>query len=1120
MKKLMKIAVIFFIVCLGISSFLPTLPAGAEATGNDTSGRIVVISNETSILLALGPIEEGLEPFPATLQDRVAIDVTGQVVDGNYTPIWQDPFSNNAIGDTEVHWSFGDEPDRSHTEPVDTNGIFHFVLIPKAEGPATKTLRLWFDGKSDGLYGIPIYPAVKEVYEVSIASMIEMSVNVMQDRVVAGGLASVSGKIVDHTGQPVPDEGVIPYFNGEPVFLNPSTGVKIDNLFFGPLSENFDLGPGQFEAGGRGTQWKTATGSCDMGNGYEYETDAHILSPAVDLTGFSNVMLQFDYIYDAPDADEFTVELSTDGGSTWPVVFEPGRTASWKTYSIGMTDVATSDFGTVPVAGQENVLLRARFHSTGTPMVSDEKGGFVFTLEIDEMTEPGDFILTAVHPATTSYSRIQASDPVRVTRRPVLDIDAGDMYRNEPSEILVRLTDGNQPLPEYMNGKKQQVVVSGYLTTGGNDVFLGEKPLDKFGMAVFGYKPDRAAGLGSSRIVFSFPGNDYYEAAEAETSIWIKAHTALEITSPTTASVLTGSSFEIEGRLTVVLSESVDTRNRDPVGGRTVKISVCDPCNQINVETNTSGVFRTTYAPADGFNPGSLRMTATFDGDFTHAPSTTSVDFSVLEATFIEAQPITVDKGDNAVIKGKLMSTSGPMAGEKVGIYIGGYLYRNVETDEAGNFAGSYNIPWESDLGPRKIKIVYAGRDGFWSSEKSIDMTVTASTTISLEQDPVEGVPGGTAILRGHLSEQWESGPGVPVGSALVEITLHDGDRVQVITGPEGKFSYIYDIPVDMDHGRHSIGISVVDAGDHLAPSQTGLSLDITVGTNIRFGSITETSTHVNDVTMATVELSTTTGEPLANEPVTVFYEYNNSEAIVFQGFTRSDGTTEFPVTFQEPGSYVIRARYGGSDYLTGSEDSEVIVVTGKAVEPVPVHRHPVVVLGSGLSILMLLAIFGTESGKYFLLKFLLVPLYTKIKKVDVLDHFIRGQIYGLIRMNPGAHYSLIKKKLDLTNGVLSYHLSTLEREGYLIAEQDGIYKRFYPNHMKFEARYPVILSRIQETILDFIKANPGKTQKEIAKEVGVSTSTANDNIKILKQLELLLLKRDGKRTRCFAIED
>jgi predicted transcriptional regulator len=70
----------------------------------------------------------------------------------------------------------------------------------------------------------------------------------------------------------------------------------------------------------------------------------------------------------------------------------------------------------------------------------------------------------------------------------------------------------------------------------------------------------------------------------------------------------------------------------------------------------------------------------------------------------------------------------------------------------------------------------------------------------------------------------------------------------------------------------------------------------------------------------------------------------------------------------------------------------------------------------------------NTEAGKYWFLKFLILPLYVKLSKKDVLDHFIRGQIYGYLVVHPGDNYTTIKQNLDLTNGTLTYHLDVLER--------------------------------------------------------------------------------------------
>ncbi|MCK5024098.1 MAG: hypothetical protein KAR56_00610, partial [Thermoplasmata archaeon] len=96
-------------------------------------------------------------------------------------------------------------------------------------------------------------------------------------------------------------------------------------------------------------------------------------------------------------------------------------------------------------------------------------------------------------------------------------------------------------------------------------------------------------------------------------------------------------------------------------------------------------------------------------------------------------------------------------------------------------------------------------------------------------------------------------------------------------------------------------------------------------------------------------------------------------------------------------------------------------------------------------------AIARNESWKYWLFSVGLAPLYVKLKKGKVLDHFVRGQIFGHIQTNPGSHYNEIKDVLGVANGVLAHHLRTLEREVFIKSKKEGKLKRFYPADMDIE---------------------------------------------------------------------
>jgi hypothetical protein len=176
-----------------------------------------------------------------------------------------------------------------------------------------------------------------------------------------------------------------------------------------------------------------------------------------------------------------------------------------------------------------------------------------------------------------------------------------------------------------------------------------------------------------------------------------------------------------------------------------------------------------------------------------------------------------------------------------------------------------------------------------------------------------------------------------------------------------------------------------------------------------------------------------------------------------------------------------------------------------------------VVMVGLASWLVALLAV--SENGKYGLFKLVLVPLYTKIQREEVLDQFTRGRIYGMIESNPGVHYTLIKKKMGVGNGTLTYHLTTLEREGFVRSEWDGLYKRFYPSQMARSPTDVLELSRVQTELMGHIRTDPGITQKELSMRTGLSKRVISYHISRMTQARLIRVVRDGKRTKCFALE-
>lgn len=162
------------------------------------------------------------------------------------------------------------------------------------------------------------------------------------------------------------------------------------------------------------------------------------------------------------------------------------------------------------------------------------------------------------------------------------------------------------------------------------------------------------------------------------------------------------------------------------------------------------------------------------------------------------------------------------------------------------------------------------------------------------------------------------------------------------------------------------------------------------------------------------------------------------------------------------------------------------------------------ILLGVGTSFIGI-----TEYGRYRFFLFFLVPLYSKLRKEEVLNQFLRGQIYGYIMAYPGENYSSIKRAMNVGNGTLTHHLYILEREGFVSSRVDGRYKRFYPTGLALKRRPPAKTSMIQKAILKMIEQNPNISQKEIALSLETSKQVVNYHIKVLEKQGMISVDRN-----------
>ncbi|MGA1873893.1 MAG: VWA domain-containing protein [Thermoplasmatota archaeon] len=137
---------------------------------------------------------------------------------------------------------------------------------------------------------------------------------------------------------------------------------------------------------------------------------------------------------------------------------------------------------------------------------------------------------------------------------------------------------------------------------------------------------------------------------------------------------------------------------------------------------------------------------------------------------------------------------------------------------------------------------------------------------------------------------------------------------------------------------------------------------------------------------------------------------------------------------------------------------------------------------------------------------------YSRIRREDLLNQENRKRIYDHIMNNPGEHFRGLQRAVDLEVGVLSHHLNVLEKEQLIVSEQDGNNRRFWAAGVKHDTD-KVRLSRIQENILKEIHKEPGITQSQIAKRMGVSRKVVFYHVKFLRNSGVVREEKDRRHS-------
>ena len=119
-------------------------------------------------------------------------------------------------------------------------------------------------------------------------------------------------------------------------------------------------------------------------------------------------------------------------------------------------------------------------------------------------------------------------------------------------------------------------------------------------------------------------------------------------------------------------------------------------------------------------------------------------------------------------------------------------------------------------------------------------------------------------------------------------------------------------------------------------------------------------------------------------------------------------------------------------------------------------------------------------------------------KANDALVLESRRRIYEYVSARPGMHLRGIARSLSLPLGTALYHLDCLVNAELVVVRRDGRYKRFFANHTlgRREKDYiSVFHHAVPRRIMAVLLAQGRRTQRELARDVGVSRSTLSFHV-------------------------
>ncbi|TFH30596.1 MAG: winged helix-turn-helix transcriptional regulator [Promethearchaeota archaeon] len=145
-----------------------------------------------------------------------------------------------------------------------------------------------------------------------------------------------------------------------------------------------------------------------------------------------------------------------------------------------------------------------------------------------------------------------------------------------------------------------------------------------------------------------------------------------------------------------------------------------------------------------------------------------------------------------------------------------------------------------------------------------------------------------------------------------------------------------------------------------------------------------------------------------------------------------------------------------------------------------------------------------------------------RLSMQDIFENSNRILILQTISNSPGVHFNELRRKTDLAQGQLSWHLEVLDQYGIIHKEEVGQYVVYFPSVKEGEGQYriPLAMEKSKTTvkILEIIEKDSGITASNIGRLIGLKRNSVKYHLDKLIEHGRIKSEKYGRINKLYSL--